>query len=106
MNFVLPTRRSPPSAAPSFIPRITPPGPIKALKNSSKQNSSAPPHATVVAIISESGDIIDLKVEQALGAAIGESILDSVSNYRFQPGALSGNPAAMLVRVDVAIKIF
>jgi hypothetical protein len=60
--------------------------------------------AWVSMIVDETGKPSDLKIVQSAGADLDQNILNSVSQYRYQPGSVSGKIVAVPVNLHVVIR--
>ncbi len=61
---------------------------------------------TVEGVITQAGDVIDIKVEQPADPEAAQAALAAVSQYRFKPPTLDGKPVAMRLRVVVNFRIW
>ena len=59
--------------------------------------------AWVSMVVDETGKPSNLKIVQSAGADLDQNILDSVSQYRYQPGTVSGRTVAVPVNLHVVI---
>jgi outer membrane biosynthesis protein TonB len=60
---------------------------------------------TVVAMtIDATGKPSDLKIVGSLGPAMDKNVLTAVSQYRFTPGTLDGEPTAVPVNLEVVLR--
>ena len=60
---------------------------------------------TVVAmIVDATGKPSDLKIVRSLGPVMDKNVLAAVSQYRFTPGTLDGEPTAVPVNLEVTLR--
>lgn len=65
-----------------------------------------PGDATVVVsmTVDATGKPTDLSIAQGYGPVVDQEVLNAVSQFRFQPGTLDGQPFALPVRLEVLIQ--
>jgi len=65
-----------------------------------------PGDATVVVnmTVDATGKPTDLSIAQGFGPVVDQEVLNAVSQFRFQPGTLDGQPFALPVRLEVLIQ--
>jgi TonB family protein len=59
--------------------------------------------AVVEMIVDESGKPSDLKIIKSVGPTMDKNVLAAVSQYRFKPGTLDNQPAAIPVDLEVIL---
>jgi len=55
-------------------------------------------------VVDETGKPSNLAISKSAGAVIDKEVLDAVSQFRYQPGTLDGQPYALPVRLEVLIQ--
>jgi len=55
-------------------------------------------------VVDATGKPSDLKVVRSLGAVMDKNVLAAISQYRFTPGTLDGQPAAIPVDLQVTLR--
>jgi TonB family protein len=66
---------------------------------------TAATHAAVVEmVVDEKGKPSGVKILQSAGPGYDQDLLTSVSKYRFQPGTLDGQAAAVPVKLEITIQ--
>lgn len=56
---------------------------------------------TVGMIVDETGKPTDLKIIKSAGPIVDRSVLEAVSQYRFQPGTVSNQPIAFPLNLEI-----
>ena len=55
-------------------------------------------------VVDETGKPCSLAISKSAGTVIDKEVLDAVSQFRYQPGTLDGQPYALPVRLEVLIQ--
>jgi TonB family protein len=59
--------------------------------------------AVVSMIVDETGKPSDVKIVESAGVGMDEAVIESVNQYRFQPGTVSGQPVAFPLNLHITI---
>ncbi|MCU1327953.1 MAG: TonB family C-terminal domain protein [Bryobacterales bacterium] len=60
---------------------------------------------TLSAVIGVDGTPSEIQVVQGLGKGLDEKAMESVAQWRFQPGTYDGKPVAVKVRMEVHFRL-
>jgi outer membrane biosynthesis protein TonB len=52
-------------------------------------------------VIDETGKPTDLRIVKSAGPIVDKNVLESVSQYRFQPGTVSSQPVAFPLNLEI-----
>jgi TonB family protein len=78
--------------------------PLEANTVSAKGFASGPVEAVVSLTVDKTGKTEDLKIQKSAGKELDQAILQAVSQYRYRPATVSGQPTAIPVYLHVLVR--
>jgi TonB family protein len=78
--------------------------PIAANTDSVKGLGSGPVEAVVSLTVDKAGKTENLKIRKSVGPELDQEILDAVSQYKFRPATVSGQPTAIPLTLHVVVR--
>jgi len=88
---------------------ITPPKPLVTPEPSYEEiarQSKIQGKTVLNAVVNRQGMTEQIEVVRPLGIGLDDSAIRTISNWRFQPATMSGQPVAVLISVEVEVRLY